>query len=291
MFRERAILASFRSVNFPRMNSLNTRKIVAAAGIAGALIFTSACSAPQATSATSTPTASDAASAAATSAATPSATPTSTSKFPYTLPSALVAKGVANDGRGEYIQTSIADTDPAMQYNPAIAEDAVKSHFSEADLAEAQKVVVRFIAEEGIDSTLNGGGNPDLWLAAHRDQIHPTNQEITLQELKAGKDVVAREQWMATKPGLSYVHGADTPRVTMRTITPQKVRYIEGNGLQGVFVDTTVVYAMAVTADGVRKPDQNSTAELSYAVAKDPADGKWKIAAYQSNFRTAELLD
>lgn len=269
---------------------MNTRNFVAAAGIAGALVFTSACSAPQSTSAAGTPTASDAASATATSAATPSATPTPTSKFPYTLPSGLIAKGVANDGRGEYIQTSIADTDPAMQYNPAITEDAAKAHFSEADLAESQKVIVRFIAEEAIDSTLNGGGNPDLWFAAHKDQIHPTNQDIMLKELKDGKDVVAREAWMATKPGFSYAHGADTPRVTVRVITPQKLRYIEGNGLQGVFLDTTAVYAMAVTADGVRKPDQNSTADISYAVAKDAADGKWKIAAYQTNFQTAELL-
>lgn len=257
-----------------------------AAGIAGALIFTSACSSPQATSVAETPAASDAASAAA----TPSATPTPTNKFPYTLPSGLVAKGVANDGRGEYIQTSIADTDPAMQYNPAITEDAAKVHFSEADLAEAQKVVVRYIAEEVIDSTLNGGGNPDLWLAAQKGQIHPTYQDMLLQDLKDGKDCVARESWMATKPGFSYVHGADTPRVTLRVITPQKVRYVEGNGLQGVYVDTTAVYAMGVATDGVRKPDQNSTAELSYAVAKDAADGKWKIAAYQANFHTAELL-
>jgi hypothetical protein len=266
---------------------LNPRKIVAAAGIAGALIFTSACSAPEATSAAGTPGASEAAPAAV----TPSATPSPTSKFPYTLPSGLVAKGVANDGRGEYLQTGIADTDPAMQYNAGITDDAAKAHFSEADLAEAQKVVVRFIAEEGIDSTLNGGGNPDLWLAAHKDQIHSSFQDILLTELKDGKDVFARESWMATKPGLSYVHGADAPRVTMRVITPQKLRFIDGNGLQGVFLDTTAAYSMAVTADGARKPDQNSTAEISYAVAKDAADGKWKIAAYQTNFRTAEHLD
>jgi hypothetical protein len=128
------------------------------------------------------------------------------------------------------------------------------------------------------------------WLAAHKDQIHPSNQDIMLNDLKDGKANVAREAWMATKPGLSYVHGADTPRVTMRIITPQNLRYVEGSGLQGVMLDTTAVYAMGVTADGTRKPDQNSTAEISYAVAKDPADGKWKIAGYNANFHTAELL-
>lgn len=265
---------------------LTFHKIIAAAGIGGALFFTSACSAPEATSTAGTSGASDAASAAATS----SVTPSPTSRFPYTLSSGLVAKGVANDGKGDYLQTSIADTDPAMKYNPAITDDAAKAHFSEADLAEAQKVIVRFIAEEAIDSTLNGGGNPDLWFEDHKDQIHPTNQAIMLEELKAGKGDVAREEWMATKPGFSYVHGPDTPRVTMRIITPEKFRYVEGNGLQGVMLDTTAAYSMGVTADGIRKPDQSSTAELSYAVAKDPADGKWKIAGYNGNFHTAEQL-
>ncbi|MHA7297680.1 hypothetical protein [Pseudarthrobacter sp. MDT3-1] len=265
---------------------MNPRKIVAAAGIAGALIFTSACSAPEATSAASTLGGSDAASAAA----TPSATPSPTSKFPYTLPSGLVAKGVANDGKGDYLQTSIADTDPAMQYNPTITDDAAKAHYSEAELAEAQKVIVRFIAEEVIDSTLNDGTDIDGWWATHKDQVHPLNQEVMLNELKAGKDDVAREQWMASKPGFSYVHGANTPRVTMRTITPQKFRYVESANLQGVMLDTTAAYAMSVTADGTPKPDQNSTAEISFAVAKDPADGKWKIAGYNANFHTAELL-
>jgi hypothetical protein len=110
------------------------------------------------------------------------------------LPGGLVAKGVANDGKGDYLQTSIADTDPAMKYNPAIADDAAKAHYSEAELAEAQKVIVRFIAEEGIDSTLNNGTDIDGWFAANKDQIHPAVHDIVLADLKADKDVVARER-------------------------------------------------------------------------------------------------
>lgn len=203
------------------------------------------------------------------------------------LPAGIIAKGVANDGRGEYLQTTIADSDPAMHYNPAITDDGAKEHYSEADLAEAQKVAVRFIAEEAIDSTLNGGGNVDNWFAAHKDQIHPLNQDIMLAELKAGKDDVARESWMATKPGYSYVHGADTPRVLSRTITPTALRYVQSDTLQGVMLDTNASYTMKVTG-GSHGDVQSTTAELSYAVAKDPADGKWKIAGYNANFHTAE---
>ena len=260
------------------------RKIFSAVGIAGALVFTSSCASSGALSPTPTDTASPSS---ISQTATPSAIPTATATATPTLAAGIIAKGVANDGKGDYLQTTIADTDPAMQYNPALADDAAKAHYSEADLAEAQKVTVKFIAEEVIDSTLNGGGNVDNWWAAHKDQIHPLNQDMMLSELKAGKDNVARESWMATKPGYSYVHGADTPRVQSRTITPIGLRYVESDTLQGVMLDTQISYSMKVTG-GTHTGIQTTTANASYAVAKDPADGKWKIAGYNANFQTSE---
>jgi hypothetical protein len=259
------------------------RKIISAVGIAGALVFTSSCASSGALSPTA-PT--DTASPPSISqTATPSATPTATTP---SLAAGIVAKGVANDGKGEYLQTSIADTDPAMKYDPALADAATKANFSEADIAEAQKTVVKFIAEEAIDSTLNGGGTDvDGWWAAHKDQIHPLNQEIMLNDLKSDKDILARERWIASKPDYSYAHGATTPRVVARTITPVALRYAESDTLQGIMIETTASYEMAVKK-GELSSVQSSTAELSFAVAKDPADGKWKIAGYDTNYHTAE---
>jgi hypothetical protein len=203
------------------------------------------------------------------------------------LPAGIVAKGVANDGNGEYLQTSISDGDPAMQYNPAIADDAAKAHYSAADLAEAQKVAVKFIAEEAIDSTLNGGGTDvDGWYATHKDQIHPVNQTMMLQDLKSENDILARERWITSRPGYSYVHGATTPRIQSRTITPTKLRFVVNDNLQGVMLDTTASWTMPVTG-GSHTGIQSTTAEISFAVAKDPADGKWKIAGYSTNYHTA----
>jgi hypothetical protein len=260
------------------------RKIFAATGIAGALIFTSSCSSSGALghsgpTDTSSPTS-------ISQTATPSASPTASAA---TLPAGIIAKGAANDGKGIYLQTSIADTDPAMKYNPAITDDAAKAHYSEADLAEAQKVIVKFIAEEAIDSSLNGGGTDvDGWFAAHKDEILPANQAPMLNDIKSNTgDVIARESWMATKPGYSYVHGDNTPRVTARTITPTKFRYVESGSLQGVMLDTNVSYSMKVTG-GSHSGVQSTTGTVSFAVAKDPADGKWKIAGYNTHYTTAE---
>lgn len=261
------------------------RKIISAVGIAGALVFTSSCASSGALT-PSTPT--DTASPSSISqTATPSATPTATAPA---LAAGIVAKGVANDGKGEYLQTSIPDTDPAMKYNPAITDDAAKAHYSESDLADAHKTVVKFIAEEAIDSTLNGGNDVDGWFAAHKNQILPENQGLMLSDIKndnGEKQVLARESWIAAKPGYSYVHGATTPRVVSRTITPTALRYVEGGNLQGVMLDTNVSYSMKV-AGGSHSGIQSTTATLSFAVAKDSADGKWKIAGYNTNYTTAE---
>lgn len=217
---------------------------------------------------------------------------TSANATPAASAAAVIAgiptKGLANDGKGVYLQTTIADTDPAMKYNPAIADEAAKAHFTPDDLAEAHKVAVRFIAEEAIDSTLNGGSTDvDGWYAAHKNQIHPANQDIMLSDLKAGKDDVAREQWITSKPGYSYLHGDSTSRVKSRKITPTEVYYVEGSGLQGVTVKTAATWTMEVTG-GSNSGIQSTSAEISYSVAKDPADGKWKIAGYDTNFHTSE---
>ncbi|HEX9088686.1 MAG TPA: hypothetical protein VF867_14305 [Arthrobacter sp.] len=261
---------------------MNSRKLISAAGIAGALLFTSACSASVAAA---PPAASSPSASATETAAQPSAIPVAA---PASLPKGLIPKGVANDGKGVYLQTSIADTDPAMQYNPALSDDAAKAHFSAADLAEAQKVVVRFIAEEAIDSTLNDGTDVDGWWAAHVDQIHPVNQPIMLKDMHdPAKDILDRERWITARSGYSYLHGETTSRIKSRTITPKTIEYVEGNNLQGVTVSTTASWSMEVTG-GSNTGRQMSTAEISFSVAKDPADGKWKIAGYDTNYHTAE---
>jgi hypothetical protein len=204
------------------------------------------------------------------------------------LPKGIIVKGVANDGTGDYLQTSIADDDPAMKYNPAITDAAAKAHYSAAELAEAQKVIVKFIAEEAIDSTLNDGTDVDGWFAAHKNQILPANQDIMLADMKTvDKCLLACESWMAKRPTtFTYVHGPDTLRVAARTISPSAFSYVESGNLQGVMLDTNVTYGMEVT-DGTKRNIQNTTAEISFAVAKDAADGgKWKIAGYNTNYHT-----
>jgi hypothetical protein len=262
---------------------MNFRKIIVVTGITGALVLISGCSAPVASSPTITTN-------------TASAVPTPSDALPVLtnfvkLPAGVIVKRVAHDGTGDYLQTGISENDPAMKYNPVITDDEAKAHYSDTELAEAQKVIVKFIAEEAIDSTLNGGNTDfDGWFAAHKNEIFPASQSTILKDIKDGKGVLATENWMSTKEDYSYVHGDNTPRVTARTITPTKFYYVKTDGVQGVTLETEVTYSMAVTKGAFPlRSIQKSTGDLSFTVAQDSTDGgKWKIAGYKSTFHTEE---
>lgn len=219
-----------------------------------------------------------------TEAATPVPVPEVTiTKSAPKVQSDLTFKGLANDGKGEYLQTSISDSDPAMKYDPSIIDDETKSRFTADDLAAAQKIIVKFIAEEVIDSTLNGGNDDtDGWFEAHKDEIHPANWDSMIETLKSDNSLLARELWMKDKVGYSYVHGPTTPRVIARTINPKKLYFIENSKLQGLKLDATANYTMAVAKNGEPDGTQTTNAKISYAVSKDPADGKWKISGWGS---------
>lgn len=73
------------------------------------------------------------------------------------------------------------------------------------------------------------------------------------------KDILARECCMIAQPDLSYAHGADTPRVTSRIISPQKLSYVEGSNVQGVYLDTKVTYNMVVTCGTKDQPTKCGT--------------------------------
>lgn len=221
-----------------------------------------------------------------TQALTEAAKPTPVPEVTITKPvpavqSDLTFKGFANDGKGEYLQTSISDSDPAMKYDPSIIDAETKSRYTADDLAEAQKVIVKFIAEEVIDSTLNGGNDDtDGWFEAHKDKIHPANWDSMIEALKSENSVLARERWMKDKEGYSYVHGPATPRVIARTITPKKLYLLESSSMQGLKLDVTASYTMAVAMNDEPDGTQTTNAKISYAVSKDPTDGKWKISGW-----------
>lgn len=258
--------------------SRSWRKSFAAVGIAGSLLMTSACGVG-ANHTDSTPVPSPSVSISQQASPSASAVPT------QAAPSVPV-KAVVNNGKGEYQQTTISPDDPGMKYNPATADATIKSQYSPEDITSAQQFVVKFIAEEGIDSTLNDGNNVDGWWATNKDKIAPEFQANVKSQLDQGREFVARRSWGASdgaSKGLTYSYSKDAPRVTKRSIAIDKI-YSVNDADNSLVINTNVDYVVnAKDASGANVPI-NVKGQMMYAVRKDAATGSWLIDGQKSSY-------
>lgn len=252
---------------------LNFRKSITVVGIASSLVLVSACG-----TASTPPVASPSESSMASMSAEPSTTPSATAS---TVPvSSIPVKGPANNGKGEYLQTTISSDDPAMKYNPDVVMPDALAKFSVEDITAAQQVAMTFLAEEGIDSTLNDGKDVDAWFAVNKEKIAPELQAPVYDYLKAGKTFVATGSWdEANKNNLTYSYVPGKPRVKFRQITVTKVQTEDAPAGTSLIFHTDVQYIMA----GSTK-DITVKGTMMYAVRKDAATGKWLITGQKSNY-------
>lgn len=248
------------------------------------IAFTSACGTTVGTNApvaSETPT--------ATASAAPTATPTRASTIDPALGAPSPTGEKVTSAKGDYLQSVMSPEDPAMKLNPAVL-DATAKTANQADVLAAQKFVVSFMAEEGIDSELNGGNiTPEAWFAKNENKLSPAYKEEFRQSLNEGKPFVLNEKWQKEKYGDKYRYetSPDQPRIYDRKITPTKV-WVLDNG--SIAVEADISYKMPVvpkvgeTGTGV----QTTVGTLTYSVSKDPATGKLLIDGYQNDVTTTE---
>lgn len=246
----------------------SSRKTFAAIGIAGTLMFASACSGgnmahdPQTTAPVTSPT-------------TISATATPSAPVKGGIPT----KGVADGGHGKYLQTTIDDSDPAMKYNAALATPTATSMYSSEDLAAVQKKAVKFMAEEGLDATANGG-DAEAWWAAHSGEIAPSYQ------VQAHDDVINNKGFVVTDAILGgkykYADDATKPRIANRELTVTKIDVL-GSGAIAVFANAK--YDVNAINLETNKPEQvTGVATMAYSYTKDSTTQQWLISGYQNQF-------
>lgn len=263
-------------------NSISTRlqKATAVAGVATMLFMVTSCSAGNTQTATST----DSSSASSNEANQPSAKPGD------------VVKGIptktelANNGKGDYIQTTISDDDSAMKFNPALVTtpDASKL-FTDAEMEDAQKFVMRYIAEEAIDSQINDNStdtkNIDDWWAKNKDKMAPQYQDEFLSSLK-GDDLTKALVFRTNFRTYSLDYGKDKTRVFDRKLTVDKIQGGTINGSSVLIFDASGSFSMpAVVGESVKQEDTSASFRLS--VGKEPSTGKWVIVGAKNTFKTA----
>ncbi|MCY1676851.1 hypothetical protein OVA06_19460 [Pseudarthrobacter sp. SL88] len=233
-----------------------------------------------------------------------SSTPSSTPETPKTTPTtgqpvsssntALPIKGLTNDGKGEYLQTTISADDPAMKVIPETVDPSASERFTADEIQDAQRFIATFIAEETIDSILNA--NPtdrttiDAWWSRNKDKVEPSNLDEFYADVHSAdenKPLVMRGFFRDGKYDLMY--GASQPHVIDRTLTPTSVKGGEVNGLKVVGINFDASYNLAANHNGEQVPE-TTTATISYTVTNE-VTGHWQITGYYSHFNTIPAGD
>lgn len=190
---------------------------------------------------------------------------------------------------GSYMQSTISDNDPAMQLNPAILdESAVVLDF--AELEAAQRTIIRFIAEEVIDSRLNGDSEDiDAWWESNKHKVDPSYHADLYQTLSEGKNFVLRELWQKEEYGdrYDYITSPDKVRIYDRDITPTAIWRQSGDG--ALALEAQVSYKIPVIPNvGFTGTGIQTTSGTVAFVALEDAAGSWLISGFQHNIKTTQ---
>jgi hypothetical protein len=248
----------------------------------------SACGAPGNTSGAPAPAEAAAVATSAAASPSPSPSPTFTQLVPGYTGIPAPAGGPVTIGDVKYTQSTIADDDPAMSPKRE-AFDASTAVFSSEDLQAAVAAVIKFTAQEGIDSTLNGGLETlDQWWSRTEGNFHPDYKQVLYDSFASGEKVVMREEWQKQYEGrYKYLTPADQTRIYNRNIEVNTVWILQEPGTLAVAMDVT--YAM-LTTPGVGRTGtgiQRSEGEMIYSVTKD-VSGRWLIDGYDHDMKTTE---
>jgi hypothetical protein len=280
--------AGIRTGNYIMKNvSLRTAALT---GIVASLFAVTACSGPS-TPTPATDSATTSASAAATTAPEPEPTVSTVAKpraadgTPLTGTHGLKVKGPANNGKGDYLQITVKDNDPAITYDANVVTPQIAAKFTPEEIAEAQKFAMTFVVEEGFDSTLNDGTNADEWLSRNADKFSPKIKTELAAAAKQGKEFINMSGWGVGQK-YTYFYDKDSTRIVSYEFPQMGV--IES--LNPVNADSMVFsypYQLVVA-------EQNLGGKVFAAlikgtgkigVEKDPANpGKWLITEMQTKY-------
>lgn len=224
----------------------------------------------------------------ATSTASPSASDEPAGSIPDNFGVPAPAGKFISSPNGSYMQSTISDDDPAMELNPALIDPSA-NEYDAADLEEAQRTIVRFVAEEGIDSTLNGDNNDvDQWWENNKHKIATSYQSEAHQSLMDRGAFVLNEKWRDAEYGGKYDYQTSPKRTRIydRYISPRVV-WFPAPGSIAVEVEVSynipVIPGVGLTGTGI----QSTSGTMSYGVIQDET-GNWVINGFFHEVETVQ---
>ena len=207
-------------------------------------------------------------------------------------PDGIVPNGPSTIGANRYILSTIADDDTAMQYDPNLATSDVKAAFTKDQLSDALQFIVRFLAENYVDTPLVNSAADDgkAWFEQNKGILDPKNHDDYLMKLTtpgAGSapgspagPVIPAVNFMDGDTVLEVVYSQDEPRVTERNINLTDIS-LSTSG-DAIFFDFDLESRMQATeANGDRPLWLYTTGPAELVVIENP-DGGWYIADYKN---------
>lgn len=194
---------------------------------------------------------------------------------------------VVNNGRGDYLQSTILSNDPAMKYNPKLTDEEATTlaNSNNIDLASMQASIVKFVAEEGLDSTLNGGGDVDAWWTKHKDAIAPESQESILSKLKSNDGVNTLVALGTPRVGkYDFTYDKNKTRMAQRSIIINSIK-LQNASTKEFSISITALYVMNITQNN-REGVENDEAKLNFIVRPGAVVNQWFITGYDNKYKT-----
>ena len=265
------------------------------AGIASALLFTSACSGGQEPA--NSP--SQPASAPTQEAGSPTADAASLdSEYGPVIDGMPTLKELASDKNGVWRKTTILPDDPAFGVpDSVVMEPNVREMWSEEEIQEAQRLAVE-MAVDAIDTPANGAlgdtASMEKWWEANKDKFSPQwHDAMKTDALSTDKnDVIVYKtpHRQHSDPELDYssMYGEDKIHIKDRKITTTEIRAGQVEATDTIQVYMEVTFFNPVILDG-KEDVEGVGASMSYAFVKDEATGNLIVSGYGATFSTQPL--
>lgn len=195
---------------------------------------------------------------------------------------------LAFDGKNYYVQTTIADDDPAMILDMNIVGQKARTLFTPEELKEAQQFATRYVAEEVLDSIMNDRPNDaetaTRWLDANKDKFDPTQADDFVEYMNKPANLesfLLRGFYREGKYEL--VSGPEQTRVLSRTLTPVVIQGAVQNGTSYIEYEVQARVAYKVKLNG-QDTVETVDARIQTTLSKKPATGKWVIAGADNKY-------
>lgn len=271
-------------------------KTLMVTGLAGVLLFTSACSGGNETEA------SPSAPPSASTAAVPSSTPTPTAtaeavEYGPTIEGMVTLEELAVDKNGTWRKTTILPDDPAFTFAPEVVDGTAKAFWSEEDIKEAQRLAVE-MAVDAIDTPANGAlgdsESMEKWWAVNKDKFHG-DWEDEMYQAAVNTDVnqplvykAEHRQHEDTALDYGMFYGEDEIHVKDREIVTTGIK--SGEVSQGKAIDVTleISFTNVVNIDDEKHFEKASTT-TGYTMTKDEGTGKFLVVGFNTTYKTVPL--